>query len=105
MNTFNWVILEIRHGDAHFYKLLSQVGISMDDWIINSGIVAIDTTDKGILVRGVTGSAYVCDFDTEGLSPCTDNKLSFWQESIPEGTARVIKYKDIDTSLFLKTAC
>ena len=70
-NVFNWVLVEVSYEDKTYYKLIAQVGVGLNDWRINSGIVKITSDEFYFYVHGTTGSVYQCLKESQHLSNCT----------------------------------
>ena len=97
-HTYNWVIVEVTYEGETYYKLLSQVGIGLNDWRINSGIAKIEEVGNDLLIYGSSGSCYVCDKAEEGVSRTTQHVL----DKIGDVEHKVILAKDILTKHLLK---
>ena len=96
IETYNWVILEITYEGDTYYKVLSQVGIGLNDWRINSGITEVKQDDYYYYFFGSSGSCYKCSKAAEGLSRTTNSLFTKIEHA-----AKIVPAKEMSENYLL----
>ena len=65
----NWVVIKIMGPDPHYKVLAGWSGgyTQGSSWSLNSGITAVEETDKSFKFTGCSGSVYNCGKESYGL--------------------------------------
>lgn len=88
-----WAIMEVYNEDETFYKVIGSWLLD-DSWRANSGIVSVSLVGDAYHMVGVTGSVYICDKYSEGMSPYVEGLVKSWLEQIAPDATKGFKIVD-----------
>jgi hypothetical protein len=80
-----WVVLKITNEGTMYYKVLAGwygSYTSGDSWQLNSGIASVDKVDGIYEFYGYSGSVYLCNEKSEGLTGLTSSILASIQKDM-----------------------
>lgn len=92
----NWVILKIDNEDETIYKVFStwSGGYTQgNSWKLNSGVVSIEDAGNYWIIKGYSGSTYMCHKNAQGMSAYGHSVYHYtFSPLIEEGNIQIIEF-------------
>lgn len=75
-NPDKWLVVRCKDDQGTFYKVFASWSggyLTSDEWRLNSGITRIEQDGRYIIFYGISGSAYRCHYDMQGIAGASNH--------------------------------